>query len=259
MKKNLTVLIASAALMLTSAVSMAQGGTTPLVGSTHNYTITPESTTNTLLWSVVEGSGYTINSQNVVTTTSVANITWTTAGTYHLRFSETNGTSCITLKEETVVVSANTFDVSASNPATVCNAATGQVNFSGSSATTHVTFKVDMTTGTTFNPNWEIKFTLTPGSGTPTLNNVVASQGTLTVNAGVYTLTSLTSSTTGPVNGTVDITLDVTGDIFTVLTTNLAITSAKELTYNTPDKDSNDWTATQTINDIPQTSTITTD
>jgi hypothetical protein len=203
---------------------------------------------------VVEASGYSINSQSVVTTTSVANITWTAAGTYHLQFSETNGTSCITLKEVEVTVSANTFDVSASAAAAFCNAAAGQVNYAGTDATTSISFTVDMTTGTTFSPNWEIKFTLAPG--TATLTNVTESEGTLTENVGVYTLTAIPSA-----SGTksITITMDVTGNIYAVQNVLLTITSAKELTYNTPDKDSNDWTATQTINDIPNTSSITTD
>lgn len=246
------ILTASAVFMLTSYVSMAQGGLTPLVGSTHNYTITPESTSNTLTWSVVEAAGYTINSQSVVTTTSVANVTWTAAGTYHLRFSE-NGT-CTTVKEVEIIVGTNTFDVSVTALAAFCNTADGQINYAGTDATTPITFTVDMTTGTTFSPNWEIKFTLTPG--TATLANITESDGTLTESAGVYTLTAI-PSTTG--NKTITITMDATGNIYTVQNVLLTITSAKELTYNTPDVDNTDWTATQTINDIPNTSSITTD
>lgn len=254
MKRILMVLTAIAALMLTSAVSMAQGGLTPLVGSTHNYTITPESTSNTLTWSVVEAAGYTINTQSVVTTTSVANITWTAAGTYHLQFAETNGTSCITLKEAIVTVSANTFDVSVTAAAAFCNAADGQINYASTDATTSISFTVNMTTGTTFSPNWEIKFTLAPG--TATLANITESDGTLTESSGVYTLTAI-PSTSG--TKTITITMDVTGNIYTVQNVLLTLTSARELTYNTPDVDNTDWTATQTINDIPNTSSITTD
>lgn len=254
MKKIFIVLSVIAAIMLASEVTMAQGGLSPLVGSTHNYTVTPESTLNLLTWSVVEGAGYTINTQSVVTTTSVANITWTAAGTYHLQFSESNGTSCITSKEVTVVVSANTFDVSVSASAAFCNAAEGQVNYAGTDATTPITYTVAMTTGTAFSPNWEIKFTLAPG--TATLANIAASSGSLTENAGTYTLTSIPSAAG---TSSVSITMDVTGNIFTVQNILLTITSAKELSYNTPDADNTDWTATQTINDIPNTSSITTD
>ncbi len=53
--------------------------------------------------------------------------------------------------------------------------------------------------------------------------------------------------------------MDVTGDAFTLQSVALAITSAKELQYNTPDVDSDDWDATQTINALPNTSAISTD
>jgi len=255
MKKNLTYLIAIAAIMLLNFGAMAQNGSTPLVGSTHVYTITPESGSNTLAWAVLEGADGT--EYNIISgaATSAVTIKWNTAGTYTVRFTETNATTlCATVKTTSVTVSANTFDVSASAAAAFCNAANGQVNYAGTDATTAITFKVDMTTGTTFSPNWEIKFTLTPG--TASVANVKAGATSLTPVAGVYTATGLTS-TTG--DGTVNITMDVTGNIYTVQNVLLTITSAKELTYNTPDKDSDDWTATQTINDIPNTSTITTD
>jgi hypothetical protein len=256
MKKNLTYLIASAAIMLLSFGAKAQNGSTPLVGSTHVYTVIPESGSNTLAWTVLEGANGTEYDIISGGATGTVTIKWNTAGNYTVQFTETIvATGCATVKTATVVVSANTFDVSTADPTEVCNAADGQVNYAGSTATTAITFKVDMTTGnTSFSPNWEITFTLTPG--TATLANVKAGATSLTPVAGVYTATGLTS-TNG--DGTVNITMDVTGDQYAIQTVVLAITSAKELTYNTPDKDNDDWTATQTINAIPQTSTITTD
>jgi hypothetical protein len=255
MKKNLTYLIAIAAIMLLSFGAMAQTGSTPLVGSTHVYTATPESGSNTLAWAVLEGADGT--EYNIVSgaATGAVTIKWNTAGTYTVRFTETSTvTLCATVKTISVTVSANTFDVSASASAAFCNAANGQVNYAGTDATTAITFKVNMTTGTAFSPNWEIKFTLTPG--TATLATVAATDGTLTASAGVYTLTTI-PSTSG--TKTINITMDVTGNIYAVQNVLLTITSAKELTYNTPDVDNTDWSATQTINDIPNTSTITTD
>ena len=254
MKKIFTYLIATAALMIVSAAAMAQGGLAPFVGSTHEYTITPESTSNTLTWSVTEGSGYTINSQTVVTTTSVANIIWTAAGTYHLQFTEYDGT-CSTVKEITVVVGNNTFDVSTTNPLATCNAADGQVNFAGTTATTGVTFTVSMATGNSaFNPDWNFTFTLTSVSGA-TISNVKVGAAVLT-GSGPYTAPDQ-SSASGL--GSVTVTCDAEGGINDLQDVVLTITSATELAYNTPDVDTNDWTATQTIDAIPNTSTITTD
>jgi len=252
MKRIFTYLIAAVAFMLVSMGAMAQGGLTPLVGSTHEYTVTAaDASNNPLTWSVVEGTAgteYTINSGAA---TETVNITWNTAGTYHLEFREMNATGCITLKQATVVVAANTFDVSTTDPSATCNAKDGTVNPTGD-ATTSITFMVNMTTANAgWNPNWEIDFTLTP-AGTATIANVAASGGTLT-GTGPYNLTALTSSGG---NGTVNITMDVTGDAFTLQSVALAITSAKELQYNTPDMDSDDWDATQTINAIPNTTDL---
>ena len=255
--KNFTfTLFAITALITISVGAMAQGGSTPLAGSTHTYTVTPESTSNTITWSVVEAGGYIINSQSVATTTSVANITWTTAGSYTLRVTETNTTTgCTTVKSIPITVTANSFDISTASPTAFCNSADGQVNYSGSTATTSISIPVNMVTGiSTFNPNWEFTFLLSPNSGT-TISSVAASSGLLS-GTGTYTVTGLTSASGV---GSVNITMNVSGDIFSVRDVVLEITSAKELSYNTNDVDTNDWVATQMVNAIPQTSTILTD
>jgi hypothetical protein len=130
------------------------------------------------------------------------------------------------------------------------------VNFSGSTATTAISYTINMATAnSSWSPNWEFTFTLTPSSGV-TVANVKAGSTTLTPVTGTYTASGITS-TSG--NGTVNITMDVTGNIYTLNTVALTITSAKESQYSTPDSDSTDWTATQTINAVPNTSSISTD
>lgn len=256
MKKLISTLM-TAALLLISAGAMAQQGAIPFVGSTHNYTVEPESTSNTLTWSIAEPSGYTINSQTIDGDNSVANITWTAAGTYKLQFTELNeSTNCATIKELEITVSANTFDVAAVAPAATCNAADGEVNYAGTDVTTEVSFMVDMETGgATFNPNWEFTFTLTSTTDA-TITNVSAGSGTLSESGGTYTLTGLTS-TSGA--GSVTITLDATGELYNAEDVDLTITSAKELDYNTPESNTVNNTEKQTINPIPQTSEISTD
>jgi hypothetical protein len=252
MKKTTLYLIALVAMMITSLGSMAQGGLAPLVNSTHNYTVSAGS--GNKAWTVSPASGNTIISG---ASTASVNIKWTAAGTYTLQFTETNLTTlCSTVKTTTVVVALNTFDVSATSPSATCNAANGQANYVGSTATTSIAFKVDMTTSnTSWSPNWEFTFTLTPSSGA-TIANVKAGSTSLTPVTGTYTASGLTSSSG---DGTVNITMDITGNIYSLHTVGLAITSAKELQYSTPDVDSNDWTATQTINAVPNTSSISTD
>jgi hypothetical protein len=252
MKKITTCLISLLIALLVSVGAKAQGGLTPLVNSTHVYTVTPESGLNNLLWTVNPSSGFTINSG---ATSASVNITWTLAGTYTLTFTETNGTSCSTVKTATVIVSSNTFDVSTSSPSPTCNSADGQANYGSSSATTSITYTIDMTTGNTaWSPNWQFTFSLTPSSGA-SISNVSASAGTLS-GTGPYTVTAIPSSSGSK---TMTITMSVTGAIYSAHTVDFAITSAKELQYNTPDKDTNDWTGTQTINAVPNTSSISTD
>lgn len=223
-----------------------------MLNSTHVYTVTPESGSNTLDWTVAPASGFTINSG---ASTASVNITWTTAGTYTLTFTETNGSSCSTVKTATVVVAANTFDVYTASPSATCNAADGQINYASSSATTSITYTVNMATGNaSWSPNWEFAFSLTPSAGA-TLASVAASVGTLS-GSGPYLITAIPSASGAR---TMTVTMTVTGDIYTQHTVGLGITSARELVYNTPDKDSDDHTAAQTINAVPNTSTISTD
>jgi hypothetical protein len=265
MKKIFTYLIAAAALMIISAAAMAQGGETPFLNSTHTYTVTmDDGTSNTALWVIADATGTPLATQPAFTTdvtgnTATMEITWATVGSFKVQFSETaQTTACVAAKELDVTVSANTFDVFTSNPGETCNAADGQINYSGTTATTTVVFKVDMATGNTaFSPDWAILFSLTPPSGA-TIAGVSASSGDLAAGSvsGSYSLINLTSSTG---TGTVDITIDVTGDIHTLLDVDFEITSATELEYNTPDVDTDDWMATQTINAIPNTTDITTD
>lgn len=262
-KKIISTLMTATALLLISAGAIAQGGATPFLNSTHTYTVTMEDgTNNTAQWIIADDGGTALDPQPAFTTnvdgnTATMEITWTTVGTFKVQFSETNpSTACVTAKELDVTVSANTFDVTAVTPSATCNAADGQVNYTGTDVTTEVSFVVDMETADSgFNPNWEITFTLTSSTGA-TVDNVSAGSGTLSENSGTYTLTGLASASG---TGSVTITLDATGELYNAEDVVLTITSAKELTYNTPDVDSDDWAATQTINPIPQTSEITTD
>jgi hypothetical protein len=257
MKKIISYLITTTALLILSAVAMAQGGLTPFAGSTHVYTVTAEDDiNNTLAWTVSGGilnTDFTINSG---ASTEQVEITWLNTGTYTVSFSETaDGTLCITNKEATVIVGSNTFDVSTSDPVATCNAADGQINVLGPDTTTSITYTVNMTTSSSFSPDWRFSFTLTSGTGA-TVDNVKVGGTTVAEVSGTYTSPDQTS-TSG--NGTVAVTMDVTGGINDLEDMVLEITSATELTYSTSDVDSNDWTASQTINPIPATSDIATD
>jgi hypothetical protein len=252
MKKTAFYLIALVSILITSLGAMAQGGLAPLVNSTHTYSVTPGNAGNNFAWSIVEGSSptdYVITDGSATT----ASILWKTAGTYTLQFRETSSTSCITLISKTVVVSANTFNVV--TPALLsplCNEASGVANYSASTVATTVQYAVNMVTGIpSFNPNWEFIFTLTPSSGA-TISSVTTSAGSIT-GTGPYTVTGITSATG---TGSVTITLELTGNVNTAHTVAIAITSAKELSYNTPSIVTGNKAAIQTVNAIPATTSF---
>lgn len=256
MKKTLTYLIAVTVLVLTGVGAMAQGGQNPYVGSTHDYTVAPGNASNDLDWLVdgtQTGSGFLINSGQDGAT---VNITWREAGTYVLTFTETDANLCSTTKQMTVTVTSS-FEVSTSDPAAVCNAATDTTN--SSLNVTSVVFIVNMNTGVTaWNPEWEIKFSLTNGGGV-SIGTLTASDGNLSGSGtGPYTLTNI-SSPNSDGTGATSITVPIYGDAFTLLNPTLTITEATELDYSTTDSDSGDWGATGTINPIPNTSAISTD
>lgn len=254
MKKLFTCTILLTIFLLSFEGVKAQGGLSPMVNSKHEYRVTPENASNNLSWSISPATGYTVNS---ATNTATLNVTWTTAGTYTLTFTEeeTSGTHCSTVKTATVVVSENLFDVSTSSPTITCNAADGQINYASSSATTSISFTINMETGkAAWSPNWEFSFNLTPAPGA-TIANVAASSGTLT-GTGPYTVTGIQSASG---TKTMTVTMNVSGNIYNAQSVDFEIISAKELQYNTPDKDNSDWSGTQTINAVPNTSPILTD
>ena len=259
MKKIFTYLFAIAALMIISAAAMAQGGASPFVGSTHGYKIIPGNAANDFQWEIIggiAGDDYVVNSATL--TGDSINITWLTAdgNPYTLRFTETDKTTlqCATIKELTINVQASTFEVSTSEQADQCNSAVDTAN--PGSNTTNVTFVVQMKTGlTTFNPDWEITFSLSAG-GAVSLGTVTATNGDLS-GTGPYILTNISANGDG--TGSTSITVPVNGNAFTSLSPVFTITGAKELQYNTPDSDSGNWGAAATINPIPNTSNITTD
>ncbi len=254
MKKKLTYLMATAAFMIISAAAMAQGGLTPFVGSTHDYTVTAEDINNTIGWAITSGpaGGYTVNSG---ASSEVVNITWNTVGTYTLEFGEEDATSlCTTIKSVTVVVSANTFDVTVSDSTIACNAADGKVNFSGTDTTTSISFTVD-TVGVDWDHDWEIQFTL---SSSATISELAASAGDEITGSGTvldpYVVTNIAGTTPS-----IDITMKVTGDAFTQQSVIMEIVSATELKYNTPALLVENTVSTSDVNAIPSTSDITTD
>ena len=184
-------------------------------------------------------------------------------GTFSYTVELTGGCGTITATGQITV--SNTFDVWVEQPSPTCNAADGTSKSSGTDTTTVIDFTINMATANTgWSPDWEISFTLLPANNTnpgdtPSINTVesVGNVGDLTVLGNNYTLTNL-PSTNG--DGTVNIRMNVVGNRYDKIEVNFALTEAKTITpgNNINDKDSDDWTATQIINAIPNTGPITT-
>lgn len=256
MKKIFTYLIAIAGLMVVSVAATAQNGSSPFIGSTHEYTVNAgDDVNNTLLWSVLEGSDGTEYDINSAVNTETLNITWNVSGTYTLQFTETaDGTGCITTKQLTVIVQDNTFDVTISDSTITCNTADGIVNFSGTDTITPISFTVD-TVGVDWDYAWEFKFTLSSGA---TLTDVAASAGDAISGSGTaidpYIVTNIPGTTPS-----IDITLKVQGNAFAEQTVTMEIVSATELKYGTPALLNENILSTSSVNAIPNTSSISTD
>jgi hypothetical protein len=249
MKKTIIYLCLLLFTLVISSGVMAQDGTHPFVNSTHHYSVTAGNSGNAFAWKITGGtsSDYTLTPGSPATS---ADILWKAAGTYTLEFRETSTTgSCITLVTKTIEVGANTFNVSTSSPSAMCNAATNVPNVTPDYVT-HVQFSVAMTTGTTFSPNWQFTFSLTPTAGV--ISNVKV-DGAAQSGSGPYTVTGLTST-----NGskTVIVECDITGNVNTFQQVAMSISNVKENTYNTPENNIADNAATQAINAIPSTSSI---
>ena len=232
---------------------------------TDNQTVNIETAITTITYTTTGASGATFSGlPNGVLGSWAANVvtingTPTQVGTFSYTITLTGGCGIVTTTG-TIKVS-NTFDVWIEQPAPTCNAADGVINTSGIDTTTAITFVIKMTSGnTSWNPNWEITFTLTPDNSTnpaavPSYNAVAANSGNLSGTGGTYTLTNIPSSGG---NATVLVSMNVVGNRYNTLTMDFEITEAKTTGNNIPDIDSDDWAATQIINAIPDTGNIIT-
>ncbi len=148
-----------------------------------------------------------------------------------------------------------TIDVFISEPAEICNAASGVVNYLGDEVTTEIAFVVNMTAGNgSFNSTWEFSFILKPAAGA-ILSNVSDGSELLVDNYGAYTVTGIVSQSGA---GSVVISMDVTGYKHVEQSVTMEITSALELKCNKPANDNSQWISEQIINAIPETSEIIT-
>jgi len=261
MRKSIIKSMTMLALMLVSVGAWAQTGTTPLVNSTHTYSVTAGNASNTLAWTVTTGTVGVDYSFTTATDGQSVGVKWLKAGSYTLQFSET-ASSCTTVRTIPITVSANTFDVYASATSPQCNGSENVANVTGDGSTT-IVFTINMATGiTSWNPNWHFTYDLSADLVADPSAKIVSTQvgagAATTVNATTYSGNSGTIS--GGSNGvaTVDITVVVSGDVNTAQNVTLSLSNGVEEQFSTPALGTTaSQSVTQVINPLPATSTIT--
>lgn len=173
MKTNFTKFLSVCFFLLLGYGAMAQD--TRSVGGTGVYTVTPESGSNGLLWTVSGGVGtYEVTSGSL--TSGSITVLWKTPGTYELTFTETEshtGATCSTTKKLSVIVDSD-FSVAIAD-ATISGATITESCATGSAGDTDVTFVLTKTNGAN---DWTFDYT-TVGLGTEiTGSDIVASGNT---------------------------------------------------------------------------------
>lgn len=256
MKKSITYLIAIAALMVISVGAMAQDGGTPYAGSTHTYSITPDanSTGKTYLWTL--SGGGTIDGS--ATGSSVV-IDWgTTAGTYTLTFTETDGnTSCLSVRDLEVEVIANSFYLNMEANASECHDSTGQVLADGATGPTTLYFTVSMNKDAAWTiDSWEFDFTVAVAGTDYTLTSVKVDGGADLGTSGTYVDQSIVGT-----NDEIEIAVEITGAVTAGTDVTVQISNGEAIvgTAVTPDNGTGPDTQILTVNPLPDTSDITTD
>jgi len=269
MKSLLKLLMVFVGVLLITNTQAQNTGTTPYVGSTHEYTITKSSIAGTTLaWTVTSGTAGTEYNFVGATNGAAADVEWLLAGTYILQVVETRTDvtpACPTTRQISVTVTANTFDVVAAlvtateDCATVSNPVV-DVSVDGDNSddifgTTIREYTVSMAGGDlakTWSFDYAISDIATSDNVTGVLvNGVAALSGTVNVpvNTASQTITVVynTNKNTTGVNGQ-------DPDISIALT----VSNGKD-ELGTPDSNAANDVATYTVNAVPATTGITTD
>ncbi len=254
--------------------AMAQSGTNPILGTTHDYTITIDQLSSTRLWEIDATDLSTVGWATITAATAdggteTVSITFNSptfsAGTYTLRYTETLTNGCSTVREITITVQDNLFCLVAGGDASECHDLDGTVfDWAANGATaqsTDIEFTVDVTNGAALAiTNWQFDGTLTLTNGDYTVTNVASSAGTVNNFAGTGPYTFDISAVPG---ATTSITLTVTveglvtdTDVFELALSNgIANVGA----YAVPDNGTCDGIQVITVDPLPGASNISAD
>ena len=248
MRKSIIKSIAMLALMFVSIGAWAQTGTTPLINSTHTYSVTAGNASNTLAWTVTSGTVGVDYSFTTATDGQSVGIKWLKAGSYTLRFTETSTSTgtCSTIREQPITVGSNNFEIAITAPADGCADADATV-LTGNTFTSTRVFNVSITGGA---PVYTFAYDV--ASSNSNIASVVVNDGT----SDIGNTATATGVTTSASSFTVTVTLTSTVGQQDDIT--LAIKNAVDK-YNTPEKTGADIVSNTTIYALPATTGITTD
>jgi len=248
--KKLVFLIAAVVLTAMSAKTFAQStGIAPAPGATHEYTITPGNSGNTILWSVTKGDLLTdagaeavISADDAATTEIKWDVTSAEIGTwYYVHVLETEGsgvTACSNEKVLPVQITASDFtlDLVASN-GTQCYDAPVDVNLN---TTTH-TVTYDHGTAT-------LEFTVTPSGLSSSYSGYTFK---VAIDYNGYTYSANLDDSNVSVSSTTDPLASISSGVVTVHDNNAVTITYKVDNQNEFDNSSSanaqDYTATVTI------------
>ncbi|MDQ1771369.1 hypothetical protein GQR60_12475 [Labilibaculum sp. A4] len=170
MKTNFTKLFSVCFFLFLGFAASAQTDTRS-VGESKAYTVTPESGSNGLLWTLSGTSGTDWNITAGALNSGSITVLWMKPGTYNMTFTETEshtGVDCSTTKTLTVTVNAD-FSVAIADASSAASCATG------STGTTDVTFVLTKTNGSN---DWTFDYTTVGLTSEITGNDVAVSGGT---------------------------------------------------------------------------------
>jgi len=249
MNKTITYLIAVVALMITSMGASAQNtGLTPYANSTHVYTSTKSAIASTTMsWAV---SGGVI--QGALDGLSVTILWGNIAGTHILSVTELTPSGCTTVRNLSVDLKANSYNLAVSPPSEGCAMGSGTIIADAAlrPGNTTVVYTVTCTGDNTKTSTFDYALTTTSSA---VISSVI-------ISGGIYNGTLLTGNDMiipiGTNSFTVTIVIDSKFDIQDVV--KLAITDGKAA-YATTENNILDNDGTATINAVPKTSSILTD
>ncbi|MBI9058262.1 MAG: hypothetical protein JEZ01_10890 [Labilibaculum sp.] len=172
MKTNFTKLLSVCFFLLLGYSATAQD--TQSVGATNTYTVTPESGSNVLAWTISGTSGDDWSITAGALNTGSITVLWKKPGTYNMSFTETEshtGVDCSTTQTLTVTVDAD-FSVAIAD-ATISGTTITESCATGSTGNTDVTYTLTKTNGS---ENWTFDYT-TNGLASEITGDDVAATG----------------------------------------------------------------------------------